>query len=201
MNKLLDIRKQTFYNIVNLMQGCDFMKEMLDILDENGIFTGRKKERSLVHEEGDWHKVVQIFVVNGNEILLQQRALNKKSDPGKWCASASGHISAGETSYTAAIKEFQEELGIEVEKDKLKLVDTFQSPSIRVNNGKTIYNNHFVDLYISEQIIDLEKIHLQQEEVAQVKFYKISEFEKMVKSRDERLTDTPILFEHLLNKL
>ena len=150
MNKLLDIRKQTFYNIVDLMQGCDFMKEMLDILDENGIFTGGKKERSLVHEEGDWHKVVQIF---------------------------------------------QEELGIEAEKDKLKLVDTFKSPSIRVNNGKTIYNNHFVDLYISEQIIDLEKIHLQQEEVAQVKFYKISEFEKMVKSRDERLTDTPILFE------
>ena len=36
---------------------------------------------------------------------MQQRALTKKSDPGKWCASASGHISAGEKSIEAAIKE------------------------------------------------------------------------------------------------
>ena len=177
------------------------MEEMLDILDENGISTGIRKEINAVHTDGDWHKVIQIFVVNGNKILLQQRALDKKSDPGKWCASASGHISAGETSFTAAIKEFYEELGIEVERNKLKLVDTFKSPSIRTANGKTIYNNHFVDLYISEQSIDLGKVRLQQEEVAQVKFYEISEFESMVKSRDERLTDTPILFEHLLSKL
>jgi len=181
--------------------GDGIVEEMLDILDENGILTGIKKERSAVHTDGDWHKVIQIFIVNENKILLQQRALTKKSDPGKWCASASGHISAGETSFTAAIKEFQEELGREVEKDKLKLVDTFKSPSIRTNNGKTIYNNHFVDLYISEQSIDLNKVCLQQEEVFQVRFYEISEFERMVKSEDERLTDTPILFEHLLSKL
>lgn len=177
------------------------MKEFIDILDEKGIKTGIKKERNAVHSDGDWHKVIQIFVINGNKILLQQRSFKKKSDPGKWCASASGHIIAGDSSYTTAIKEFYEELGIEVERDKLKLVDTFKSPSIRTNNGKTIYNNHFVDLYISEQSIDLSKLHLQQEEVTQVRFYEIVEFKDMVKFKDKRLTDTPILFEHLLEKL
>ncbi len=177
------------------------MEELIDVLNEKGESTGIKKERNLVHIDGDWHKVVQIFIVNDNKILLQQRALTKKSDPGKWCASSSGHISAGETSFETAIKEFYEELGVKAEQDKLRLVDTFKSPSITTNKGNTIYNNHFVDLYISEQIIDLDKINLQIEEVSQVKFFTISEFERMVKSRDERLTNTPTLFEHLLKKL
>ena len=56
-------------------------------------------------------------------------------------------------------------------------------------------------MYISEQSIDLSKLHLQQEEVAQVKFFEISEFKNMVKFKNKRLTDTPILFEHLLEKL
>lgn len=174
------------------------MEEYIDILDEDGISTGEIKERNAVHKDGDWHKVIQIFIVNGDKILLQQRALTKKSDPGKWCASASGHISAGETSYEAAIKEFSEELGINVDKEKLLLVDTFKSPSITYNKDVKIYNNHFVDLYISTQKVNLKDIKLQKEEVEQVKFYSIDEFKEMVKTKDERLINTPILFEHLL---
>ena len=52
----------------------DIMKEFIDILDEKGIKTGIKKERNAVHSDGDWHKVIQIFVINGNKILLQQRS-------------------------------------------------------------------------------------------------------------------------------
>ena len=177
------------------------MEEYIDVLDENGSFTGKVKERVAVHNDGDWHKVIQIFVVNGNKILLQQRALTKKSDPGKWCASASGHISAGETSQEAALKEFYEELGIAAEKNKMLLVDTFKSPSVTYNKDMKIYNNHFVDLYISTQTIDLEKVVLQKDEVEQVKFYTIDEFKEMVKRKDNRLTNTPILFEHLLKSI
>ena len=177
------------------------MEEYIDILDNNGNPTGEKKERYSVHKDGDWHKVIQIFVINDGKILLQQRALTKKSDPGKWCASASGHISAGETSYEAATKEFSEELGLGVEKEKMILVDTFKSPSITFNKGEKIYNNHFVDLYITTQKIDLNNVKLQKEEVEQVKFYSFEEFEQMVKSKDERLTNTPILFEHLLDTI
>lgn len=175
--------------------------EYLDILDENGNQTGNKKERNLVHADGDWHKVVQIFVVAENKIMLQQRSLLKKSDPGKWCASASGHISAGEKSSEAAHKEFCEELGITIEENDLKLVDTFKSPSVRFNNGNKIINNHFVDLYVVHKKIDIDDIHVQPEEVNQVKYFEISEFINMVNNKDERLTDTPILFKYLINYL
>lgn len=175
--------------------------EYLDVLDENGNFTGMKKERNAMHVDGDWHKVVQIFVVNKDRIMLQQRALSKKADPGKWCASASGHISAGETSEEAALKEFSEELGILLEQSDLKKVDTFKSPSVRFNKENKIINNHFVDLYIVDRNIDLIDIKVQKEEVNQVNYFTIEEFIKMVNHKDERLTDTPILFEHLIHYL
>lgn len=172
--------------------------EFIDVLDENGNYTGNVKSREIVHKYGDWHKVIQIFVINGNKIVLQQRALTKKSEPGKWCASASGHIGAGETSFLAAKREFEEELGIKLEKDKIRLIETFKSPSETFNNGEKIYNNHFVDLFISTQTIDIEKVKIQKEELEQLKFYDLGEFKKMVELRDERLTNTPILFDHLI---
>jgi len=175
--------------------------EYLDVLDENGAFTGEKKDRNSMHIDGDWHKVVQIFVVNNNKIMLQQRSLAQKSDPGKWCASASGHISAGEESYDAAIKEFQEELGIKIEKKDFFLIDTFKSPSITFNKGNRIINNHFVDLYIVNKEIDINDINIQPEEVNQVNYFGIDEFMDMVKKCDDRLTKTPILFEHLVEYL
>ena len=174
------------------------MEEYIDVLDENGNYTGKSKERNAVHKDGDWHKVIQLFIINGNNILLQQRSLKKKSDPGKWCATASGHISAGESSYETVIKEFNEELGISIDNDKLKLIDTFKSPTTTYCKDMVIYNNHFVDLYISTQEINIEDLILQKDEVEQVKFFSIDEFRKMVERKDESLTNTPILFEHVL---
>jgi isopentenyldiphosphate isomerase len=159
---------------------------------------GIKKERNQVHIDGDWHKVVQIFIISDDKILLQQRSLLKKDDPNKWCASSSGHISAGEESIDAAYKELNEELGINLDKAEIKLIDTFKSPSIRFNNGNKIINNHFVDLYVINKQINIEHIEVQKEEVNQVSYFNISEFINMVNNNDERLIDTPILFEHLI---
>lgn len=175
--------------------------EYLDVLDENGNFTGIKKERNSMHVNGDWHRVVQIFVINENGILLQQRSLTKKSDPGKWCASASGHISAGEESKDAALKEFREELGIEISKKDLNLIANFKSASVRLNNGNKIINNHFVDLYVVTKDIDIKEIEVQKEEVNTVSYFGINEFLNMVINKDEKLTDTPILFNNLIEHL
>lgn len=37
------------------------MKEYFDVLDENGNLTGRKKLRSEVHRDGDWHKATRLI--------------------------------------------------------------------------------------------------------------------------------------------
>lgn len=39
--------------------------EYFDVLDSNGHKTGRIKLRSEVHRDGDWHRAVNIWIVNG----------------------------------------------------------------------------------------------------------------------------------------
>eukprot|EP01119_Soliformovum_irregulare_P014431 TRINITY_DN3947_c0_g1_i2.p1 TRINITY_DN3947_c0_g1~~TRINITY_DN3947_c0_g1_i2.p1 ORF type:complete len:185 (+),score=48.17 TRINITY_DN3947_c0_g1_i2:17-571(+) len=88
----------------DLLETVDFTQnvateEYLDVLDENGKFTGISHPRSQVHREGLWHRVVHVWIVNSKgQVLLQQRTLNKESWPGMWDISSAGHISAGEGS-------------------------------------------------------------------------------------------------------
>lgn len=39
--------------------------EYFDVLDSEGHKTGRIKLRSAVHRDGDWHRAVNIWIVNG----------------------------------------------------------------------------------------------------------------------------------------
>lgn len=73
-------------------------EEYFDVLDENGEKTGRTKLRREVHRDGDWHRTVNIFVVKGDEVLLQKRCAAKDSYPGMWDISCGGHIAASEES-------------------------------------------------------------------------------------------------------
>ena len=72
--------------------------ENLDVLDNQGNKTGEIKSRDEVHKKGLWHRTVHIWIINSNnDILMQLRSPEKKSNPNKWTTSASGHLSAGAT--------------------------------------------------------------------------------------------------------
>ena len=57
-------RLKLVYEEGNLVQAVVDGKdlEFFDILDENGNKTGKIKERSLVHEDGDIHGTVHIWI-------------------------------------------------------------------------------------------------------------------------------------------
>ena len=100
--------------------------EFFDILDENGNKTGKIKERSLVHEDGDIHGTVHIWIrrktEKGYDLLLQKRSKEKDSFPGCYDISSAGHISAGDEPLETALRELEEELGIKAEPEQLKKV-------------------------------------------------------------------------------
>lgn len=66
--------------------------------------------------------IVQIYRQVGNdyEILFQQRSM-KVDNPGEWDLSAGGHIKYGESLQDAAVREAKEEIGVDINKNKLKL--------------------------------------------------------------------------------
>lgn len=98
------------------------MEELIDVLDENGNKTGKIVTRTQIHKEGLWHKIVVIAIIDKNgRLLMQQRAKDKAKNPLKWDVSSAGHVSSGQTSIESAIRETQEELGIEVNEKELHI--------------------------------------------------------------------------------
>ena len=53
--------------------------ELLEVLDENGVGTGRPETRDNVHKDGLWHRAIIVAIINNNnEILIQKRAKTKE---------------------------------------------------------------------------------------------------------------------------
>ncbi len=70
-------------------------------------------DRSIVHQRGDWHRAVQVFLFRSNEqLLVQQRAKNKDVCPGLWDLSVAEHLQPGESYLDAAHRGLAEELGV-----------------------------------------------------------------------------------------
>ena len=103
------------------------MEEMFDVFDRNGNYLG-VKPRSFCHSEnpGVYHKPAWVWIVNEkNQVLVQRRASTKAWFPNVLDGSATGHVEAGENTKTGAVREIQEELGIDISEDKLDFVGEF----------------------------------------------------------------------------
>jgi isopentenyldiphosphate isomerase len=64
------------------------------------------------------------------EILLQRRALTKKTWPGYYDISAAGHIDISETPLKSAVRETREELGLTVDPEKLIYIFSLRTPLV-----------------------------------------------------------------------
>ena len=99
------------------------MKEFLDIVDENGQPTGEIVDRETAHAKGILHRTSHVWLArrkNGKvQILLQKRAKHKSSFPGCYDISSAGHIPAGDSYEISAIRELEEELGVQAEEKDL----------------------------------------------------------------------------------
>ncbi len=94
--------------------------EWFDVVDEQDLVVGRAT-RGEVHARGLRHRAVHVLCFDpAGRVFLQRRSLAKDSAPGKWCASCSGHVDAGEDYDEAAVREVSEELGARVEPGALR---------------------------------------------------------------------------------
>lgn len=142
-------------------------EEQFDIYDENNQPLGITKPRSQVHAEGDWHRVIHVWVINSNnELLIQKRAAIKESRPNLWDISSAGHISAGESAEISATRELKEEIGIPIDPSELTYLFTLKSSSTQ-HDGKYIDNEYNL-VYLLRIDLDINKLVLQKEEVSEV---------------------------------
>ncbi len=80
----------------------------------------RSASRAEVHGNNLRHRAVHILIFNNaGEVYLQKRSRSKDRHPLLWDSSAAGHLKAGEAYDTAARRELEEELGINVPLEKV----------------------------------------------------------------------------------
>lgn len=104
------------------------MEERVDLLDEDGHYTGKTALKSEAHARGWFHPTVHIwFYTPDARVLIQQRGKDKETFPLLWDVSVAGHIGAGENPGEAALREVQEEIGLEIAVDDLEKIGYFKS--------------------------------------------------------------------------
>lgn len=87
--------------------------EMLVYVDESGNPIATQAKPLVHHAETELHLAFSIFLFNSKgELLLQQRAMSKKTWPGVWSNSCCGHVMLHERTIDAARRRLKYELGL-----------------------------------------------------------------------------------------
>ena len=99
------------------------------------------------------------------EFLFQHRSKHLLSDPDKWDVSAGGHINLDEQRIDTVVRESREEIGAQIEKDKLEFAGTYLGRKL------------FVSLYFYDWTGREDDFHFDDEEVEEVEWVKYSELD------------------------
>lgn len=155
--------------------------ELLEVLTENGVGTGRPETRKNIHTQGLWHRAVIVAIVNdNNEVLIQKRASTKEKFPGLWDISVAGHVPFGQDSVSCAASETMEEIGYMLPK-AIKLKDFRFMTSFRnqLPISENFLENQFYDFFIYNIDIPIEKFIIQESEVEEIRYATAYEIKAM----------------------
>jgi isopentenyl-diphosphate delta-isomerase type 1 len=94
--------------------------ELFDVVDASDRVIGRATRRE-VHARRWRHRAVHVLLFNlSGQLFVQKRSTTKDTFPSHYDSSASGHLEAGENYDACAIREVQEELGLEIPRRHLR---------------------------------------------------------------------------------
>lgn len=122
--------------------------------DDNPIGTMEKLE---AHQKGVLHRAFSVFIFNTkNELLLQQRALDKYHSAGLWSNTCCSHPRPDEAPLQAAKRRLNEEMGINSE---LTFISKFLYKT-RFNNGLFEHELDYIYIGTSDTlpIINTEEV-------------------------------------------
>lgn len=154
--------------------------ELLDMCDENGTLLGWTRERTIAHRYGSWHRTAHVWLIRRDEkgkaqVLLQKRSPGKDSFPGCYDISSAGHIPAGMDEKVSAIRELQEELGVEAKEEELVLVGYHKGQISSEFYGKPFINREYSAVFVMETTREESDFILQEEEVSEVQYMDFEE--------------------------
>ena len=145
--------------------------EYWEVLDGEGKPTGEimKKYDKEVFDRGFYHLGSDVWIINSNnKILIQKRSPLKKLEPNVWPMTG-GSVIVGENSLKTIVREAKEELDIDIDINKLKLITKFRT------------GNVWIDTYVLKCDYDISKMRFCKEEVQDAKWATWEEIDELVK--------------------
>ena len=104
-------------------------------------------EKLAVHQRGLRHKAVSVFVLQGDSVLLQRRALGKYHTPGLWANTCCTHPHWDEASADCAHRRLRQELGL----TGLTLTHAGQV-EYRADVGPGLIEHEVVDVFLARPL-------------------------------------------------
>ena len=133
--------------------------EYLDLVDENDNVIGKKRRSEIYAENLTNFRVVNAFVVNSKgEIWIPRRVANKRIFPLCLDMSMGGHVESGETYEETLKRETLEELNIDTDQAKVRLLGHLTPEKNGVSANMNVYEikmdeppdynkNHFIQYF------------------------------------------------------
>lgn len=155
--------------------------EFLDVVNESDEIVGKASKQE-IYEKSLTHRIVHVFVFNDKgEMALHVRSKNSLFCPLYWDTAASGHVQSGESYKEAALRELDEEIGINAEvnlvyKDLYEYTDEYDDPSI---------NKRGIQKGLKKFLATLKAVHngpfkINPEEVEKAEFFSLEEIQEMI---------------------
>lgn len=158
------------------------MEEVLDILNEEGLKTGKWATKKEIYEKGYWYRSVHIWIMNDkHELLMQRRNPFKKTFPNMWALSSAGHVLKDETSLESGIRELKEELDIDIKPEQLEYLFTIK----REQPYGSSFLRVFDDVYLLFWNVDVRHTKLQVEELTDIKYVYYKYLQSILENEDK----------------
>ena len=106
--------------------------------------------------------------------------------PGLYDTSSAGHIPAGEEPVPSALRELQEELGIEASADQLQYAGTFRIRYEKEFHGRLFRDNEVTKVYVYSAPVKIDSLVLQKSEVDEVQWFDLNEVWEEIRQTRER---------------
>ena len=146
--------------------------ELWDLYDKNRKLTEDTMVRGDEMKPDTYHLVIHVVIFNSeNQMLIQKRKYDKASNPNMWDISVGGSVTAGEMSQLGAMRETEEELGLQIDLHN-------QLPHLSIT-----FERGYDDIYIVNREVEISELAVPNDEVSDAKWATIDEIYDMIDDR------------------
>jgi len=168
--------------------------EIVAVVDEKDRVIGQAR-RIDVHKKGLLHREVCVYVINPKKQVL----LHRRADDHLWDHSCSGHFPKAQTYEEAALREFEEELGVRLREHDFREIGFERLKTVKSDRT----NDKFVKIFLVRKDIPISDFRIDKSEVEEIRYFDADGLKELLNDPDKvmKRSAKKIIKEHILKEI